>query len=418
MTPSTPGMTADSRRQRLARLDIIAISLATACCLVGDSFLYIALPLCWQETGLHSLLEVGIILAVNRLVRLPLNPLLTACYGWLTPRQGIFAATFLAILSTAGYAFISGIWGWLLLRVIWGVAWTLLRLGTLYAILTVGSASDKGYLTGLNNGIYRLGSLVGMLGGGVLADLFGFRTAALCFAGITCLAPFIAWFGISDFSYAPARDGSGKAVPVREQHFFLTLWRYLRGNDAWIMGMGFIVAFMYQGVVASSLSALVKDHLGTTFLLFGGLFSCASVSGFFQALRWGWEPFLAPRVGRLSDARGRVSLVRGASVFAMLTILCAAVPKPVMLEFTAVLCLLIGATILTTASDALANDRAISAEKPRIMLSMYAFCGDFGAAVGPLMVYGLMTFFSVNVAWAVSGLCLGLFCVRLFLLKK
>ena len=57
-----------------ASRQVIVISLITAACLIGDSMLYIVLPICFAQAGLSSLWEVGIILSVNRLVRLPLNP--------------------------------------------------------------------------------------------------------------------------------------------------------------------------------------------------------------------------------------------------------------------------------------------------------------------------------------------------------
>ena len=52
---------------------IIVFAVITALCLIGDSMLYIVLPVHAADLGL-SLWEVGVILAVNRIVRLPLNP--------------------------------------------------------------------------------------------------------------------------------------------------------------------------------------------------------------------------------------------------------------------------------------------------------------------------------------------------------
>ncbi|MDV2687405.1 hypothetical protein RYX56_23955, partial [Alkalihalophilus lindianensis] len=57
---------------------VISISLVTAICLVGDSMLYIALPIFWKEVGLDSLWQVGILLSINRFIRLPFNPII----GW------------------------------------------------------------------------------------------------------------------------------------------------------------------------------------------------------------------------------------------------------------------------------------------------------------------------------------------------
>ena len=59
---------------------VIVVSLITAACLFGDSMLYIVLPVHYQDAGLSSLWEVGIILSMNRLIRLPLNPLVGRLY--------------------------------------------------------------------------------------------------------------------------------------------------------------------------------------------------------------------------------------------------------------------------------------------------------------------------------------------------
>ena len=58
-----------AEKERASR-QVIVISLITAACLIGDSMLYIVLPICFAQAGLSSLWEVGIILSVNRLVRL------------------------------------------------------------------------------------------------------------------------------------------------------------------------------------------------------------------------------------------------------------------------------------------------------------------------------------------------------------
>lgn len=157
-----------------ASRQVIVISLITAACLIGDSMLYIVLPICFAQAGLSSLWEVGIILSVNRLVRLPLNPAVGWLYRHISDRTGIFIATVLATITTFSYAFADGFMAWLFLRCLWGISWTLLRLGGFYCILNVSSDDNRGYFMGLYNGLYRIGSLAGMLLGGIFADWLGF----------------------------------------------------------------------------------------------------------------------------------------------------------------------------------------------------------------------------------------------------
>ena len=59
---------------------VVLLAAVTALCLVGDSMLYVALPVHWEEFGLTSLWQAGVLLSVNRLVRLPLNPAVSRLY--------------------------------------------------------------------------------------------------------------------------------------------------------------------------------------------------------------------------------------------------------------------------------------------------------------------------------------------------
>ena len=76
MNAPSPSCPDDAAARRLAR----SMAVVSAFCLTGDTMLYIALPLFWQECGLTALWQVGVLLAVNRLVRLPLNPLVRLLY--------------------------------------------------------------------------------------------------------------------------------------------------------------------------------------------------------------------------------------------------------------------------------------------------------------------------------------------------
>lgn len=146
-------------RERASR-QVTLIALITAACLIGDSMLYIVLPVHFAAAGLDSLWQVGVILSVNRLVRLPLNPAVGWLYRHISDRTGLLVATVLATLTTLGYAVATGFVMWLLLRCLWGLSWTLLRLGGFYCVLNVSSESDRGYFMGLYNGCTGWGSLV------------------------------------------------------------------------------------------------------------------------------------------------------------------------------------------------------------------------------------------------------------------
>ncbi|MFC0523504.1 hypothetical protein ACFFGV_07885 [Pontibacillus salicampi] len=48
---------------RYSRRPVIVLSLITALCIIGDSMLYIALPIYYNEAGLSTLWHVGLVLS-------------------------------------------------------------------------------------------------------------------------------------------------------------------------------------------------------------------------------------------------------------------------------------------------------------------------------------------------------------------
>lgn len=95
MSAPSPSCPDDAAARRLAR----SMAVVSAFCLTGDTMLYIALPLFWQECGLTALWQVGVLLAVNRLVRLPLNPLVRLLYTRIDQHTGMALAVVLARLD-------------------------------------------------------------------------------------------------------------------------------------------------------------------------------------------------------------------------------------------------------------------------------------------------------------------------------
>ncbi len=386
-----------------ASRQVIVISLITAACLIGDSMLYIVLPVHFSVAGLNSLWEVGIILSVNRLVRLPLNPAVGWLYRRISDRTGIFIATVLATITTLGYAVADGFVMWLVLRCLWGVSWTLLRLGGFYCILNVSSESNRGYFMGLYNGLYRIGSLAGMLAGGILADWLGFSLTAYIFGACTGLTI------VLGLVFVPRGAVGASDAPAREQTLF-GLWK--DGAVLWVMATGLVVALIYQGLYAATLSQLIQIHLGGSLALFGAAIGATTLGGVLQATRWGWEPWLAPWFGTLSDRRfGRravmvASLSVGVAAFGLVSL-----SLPVALWFAVLLVIQLVGTSLTTVSDAVASDAA-SVRGGRAFMMWYSFAVDLGAALGPIIAYLLNDLWSMDAAYVWTACLLVVFTAK------
>ncbi len=379
---------------------IVVFALITALCLFGDSMLYVVLPVHYEEAGLTALWQVGIILAVNRIIRLPLNPFIGFVYSHISERTGILIAVVLGVGTTFAYGFLDNFVWWVLARCIWGIAWTLLRLGSLFCILKLSTPADRGQLTGLYNGLFRLGSLVGMLAGCILGDRMGFRTTAFVFGSFGLLALVLTILYIPKGKPDERECGSG--ISLREGFTLITK----NGTLLWLIITGGVVALVLQGVVTSTLSRLIDVHTGGEVILWGAAIGAASIAGFFQALRWGWEPWLAPWVGTVLDRRfgwQRMSvytLFAGAFFFAVL-----ALPLPLALWFVCLLGLQLFATALNTVAEA-GVASAASETGGRALLMHFALMVDIGAALGPLIAYGINGIIGINAVYLACAVML------------
>ena len=365
-------------KNKYERKPVIIVSIVTALCLLGDSMLYIVLPIYYKEAGLTSLWEVGVLLSVNRFVRLPLNPLIGWLYKTITLRAGLIAAVVLGALTTIGYGVWHGFWAWLLLRCMWGLAWSLLRMGGFFTVINYSGSSNRGHLMGIYNGLYRLGSLFGMLLGGFLAPLIGLPYVALLF-GIASLIglPFITAYISREKAIETASQSPHKKIQVR----------HLSKPVIKVVVSGLCISMLFQGLLTSTLSFVIDSHYSQTIFLWGLAIGATTLSGSLLAARWTWEPFLASRFGRWSDGpRGRVPLL-------IISLFCAAIgftliplQLPLFLWIFVILLVLVSATSLTTLIDALASDVAKHSSAVTVMTT-HSVALDLGAALGPTIGY-------------------------------
>src|SRR5205823_10094771 len=142
----------------------------------GDTLLYLLLPLHHDGFGL-SLAEAGLLLAANRLVRI-------AGYGWvarLYAERGPHATCLLAalgsLLSTLGYATLSGVWALLVARLLWGLSFAAMNIAT--QALATAEASGAAQRSGRMRAIIAAGPVSGLIVGAIVSQLAGPRAAFL-----------------------------------------------------------------------------------------------------------------------------------------------------------------------------------------------------------------------------------------------
>lgn len=390
---------------------VVLLAAVTALCLVGDSMLYVALPVHWEEFGLTSLWQAGALLSVNRLVRLPLNPAVSRLYRRISARSGMLLAAALAAATTAGYGLAGSFAALIVLRALWGLAWTFLRLGAYFTVLTTADDSSQGRAMGMYNGLMRTGSLFGMFLGGVLADTWGTGLTCAFFASVSVLAVPLIWFAVP----RNAKGMAEEAAAGEDGYSLFSHWKVLS-----VLLIGTAVAFVYQGMLISTLSYLVKIRIPAGLDLGWALVGAASLGGVLQAVRWSWEPFLAPFFGWLSDhpRAGRkktfiVSSLIGAALFAFLPADMGLLPWLLLL-----LLLQVTATALTTAGDAVAADTAVRSGAKIKVITAYSVLTDVGAAAGPAAAFALNQYSSPWASCRLASLLLLLAAAGYFFVSR
>ncbi|WP_317958275.1 MFS transporter [Oceanobacillus kimchii] len=105
-----------------SRSKVAWIAIITGVAVMGDAMLFIVLPLFWQDFGLTEIWQIGVLLSINRFIRLPLNPLVGFFYKHFQLRTGVFIALILAVITTLSYGIFEGFWMLVIMRALWGVA--------------------------------------------------------------------------------------------------------------------------------------------------------------------------------------------------------------------------------------------------------------------------------------------------------
>ncbi|WP_440115842.1 MFS transporter [Paenibacillus sp. QZ-Y1] len=368
------------------------IAILTGVAVLGDAMLFVVLPIYWREFGLSALWQIGLLLSINRLIRLPVNPLVGLFYKHFQLRTGVLLALGIAVVTTASYGLLQEFWSLLIMRACWGVGWSLLRLGGFLSIVNITDDTNRGRYIGLYNGLWGLGSLAGMLSGGILVDQTSVLFVTTLFSVIgLCFFPFI-WMIIPPQDRHQEEVNTQLAgIRVRSPYFLLIL---LTGGS---------VGLVIFGLFSSTLSPLIGRIYTGDWSFLTLVIGAATLTGLIQAIRWGWEPFVAPFYGKKIDSNHSkypfllIPLFIAGCLFMVLGNL-----QSIGLLFIFLLIFQISSTLLVTATDTFAANAAAQTDRVRAM-TLYTIFVDVGAALGPLLSYIIMSIYEVSVVYFIAG---------------
>lgn len=393
---------------------LMPLGLAVCLSLFGDLTLYAVLATQLDVVGL-SLSAVGLMLGVNRLIRIPGNPLAGLVLDRWGRRRPFILGMLLGVLSTASYALVRGFWPFLIARLAWGIAWTLINVGGMAIILDLSTTANRGRLSGLYNTWMLIGLALAPVVGGFLVDLFGFRPAMLACAAITAVGLLVALLALPETAQPPSHPVTQSPTPKPPawQHFSTLL----RTNPGLLTASSLylITQFAGEGVVLSTMSLLLQQRFGDSVLLNGLALGLASASGILLALRSLLAGLVGPLAGHLSDGRaGRRLVILGS--------LLAGIAGFGLLSFATSLSTIVLGVALGAASAgaALATLTACVGDvtppgRQGLVMGAYATAGDIGSTAGPFLAFALL---SVVHLQSVYILCTLAFLVGLWLIWR
>jgi MFS family permease len=363
--------------------------------LLGDNTLYTVLPNqnISREAGV-SLAMVGVILGVNRIVRLGLNPIAGALYDRLPRRALLVGSLFIGTLSTALYALSQGPSLLLVGRVLWGVAWAGIWIGGNTAVLDIADDSNRGRMSGFFQMWFFAGIGIAAFLGGTFTGTFGYRSGLWISTAITGSAAVLWLFFLPEtrphhvINERPSTPEAinlplivTAAVPV------------------------FAVRLVFAGVIASTTILWLGSFLDENVSFAGIMLPIVTVTGGFAAVRSLTSVLGAPLAGQISDKLGMrwpviaISLVLGAIGMWLM-------------GGNVLLLALVGAMVAAVSSggvqamaQSITGDRVALSRHSRGLGVIYSL-GDLGSAIGPPLALGLLPIFQVGGVYRMSAILL------------
>jgi MFS transporter, DHA1 family, inner membrane transport protein len=337
---------------------------------LGDALIYVVMPLHAAAFGI-ALPWVGLVLSINRLVRI-------VGYGWIEPlsrrvggRNLIIAASGAAAISTLAYGLTTGIVPLLAARLLWGICWGLLNLLT--TVYALGAGPHEGRNVGLNRAVSTMFPTLALSAGAWLATEIGPRQVFLVLGAVSLLGVPLAFTlpSISDHRDEEAPGASSRWRPSSLNVLFFTLG-------------------LVDGVFTVTLSLLLAGPFGVQSAMLGaGLLLAAQ--RLIYAVMYGVGGVFVDRFGADRILTVGVSVI----VLALFGVATGSL-------YPAAVAIVVARSSLAPVGPVLTMRRRGGTRVER--LAAFATWADSGAAAGPL--FAGLVFGRVSVAALYSGLAL------------
>ena len=363
-------MSSSDRRRTWATPTVLS-AVAVAFLIMGDSFLYSALPVSAPDLHL-SLFQVSILLSANRWVRLASNTAVALLLPRLPARWFFTGASVLGMASTVVFVRQPTFGVMVLARIVWGLSWSVFRQAAYLAVWRE-PRERQGRQLGYWWGIVRIGSGVGVLLGGMVLDLRGFAPAFWVLSGLAALG-----VGVAAFIRWPRAAGPfQESVPFGMKRMWSTVSR--RAPLCWLL---LLAAGTRLSITVSI--ALMSLYLQTRLTGAGGLTGIGLSAGLVLSAHWMSLLLAGPVVGWLADRQGHVRTLMLVAGTTAVSLACAAFVRE-WWALAAGVGVMLGFSGLRMAVEVAMANRTRSLPDAHLIMGAYASLDDLAAAVGPVL---------------------------------
>jgi MFS family permease len=337
---------------------------------------------------------VGVILSLNRWVRLITNPLAARLYERFPAGTLIVVAIVLSAVSTAMYALPTALAVFLLGRLLWGFCYSLLRLGSFLSALE-DAASHAGRRIGNTRAVWGIGYFAGAVYAPFAIQWIGWTGACMVAAAVTLVA------GIGP-AYLAASWRRRIRVP-EEGHVPASVWepRLIALFVTATVQLG-----LYAGILVAAGGFRVDELFHDGAPVFALVVPAAFVAAAFALTQRVAQVLWTPIAGRWSDRSASWAFVVSTVVsLASVALLALLRLDPVMFVVIGGSAFVNGLTA-TIAVELAVSRRSRDHDRPRILAALHTW--QDGGAAGGALLGGVLAAVGASPALLVGAVLLGL----------
>lgn len=223
----------------------------------GDAFLYPFLPQ-YPEIMKTPVLWIGVLLSINRFIRILFNGYVIKLFEKYGVRAITILGAVMAIVSTIGYGLGWGLVSLILFRIMWGMAFSILRISSIaYAFET----DSIGRSLGVSRSIQEAGPMLALWMGPILLNYFS-PLHIFFLLGILSIPALYCAFLLPNLDYMPALKNKNGKLPLPSLFNLLSFCSSILIDGVLIILAGLFLAKENESLSILAITSLAAAYLG------------------------------------------------------------------------------------------------------------------------------------------------------------